>query len=73
MTEGPRLAPPPGGWLRVTKAANLLDVDPSCVRGWCADGRIEARKLPGGHWRIPLGAVQALLPAGKREEGAADV
>jgi excisionase family DNA binding protein len=60
--HGEFLGPPAGGWLRVTQAATILGVDPSCVRGWCADGRVEATKLPGGHWRLPADAVKALLP-----------
>jgi excisionase family DNA binding protein len=34
------------------QVAKMFDVKVGTVRDWIFDGLIEARKLPGGRWRI---------------------
>lgn len=36
-------------------------VTPQTVQRWCKRGRIPAYRLPGGHYRIAVGDVDALL------------
>jgi excisionase family DNA binding protein len=47
-----------------TQAARLLSVSPDTVLKWVRAGKIDSYRTPGGHCRIPAGAVTALLPAG---------
>jgi excisionase family DNA binding protein len=41
--------------------ARILRVDPKTVSRWCRTGRLPAVKTLGGHRRIPLAAVLALM------------
>lgn len=41
--------------------ARALGMAPSTVRRWCEAGELAARATPGGHWRIPVAVVVALL------------
>ncbi len=40
------------------QVARLFKVDPSTVRKWISDGKIQGYKTPGGQWRIPKEAVK---------------
>ena len=46
--------------LTVRAAAAALSVTPDTVRKYIRDGRIEARRLPGGNYRIPEEEVAAV-------------
>jgi excisionase family DNA binding protein len=64
-------------WLRVQQAADLLDVSPSTVRRWAADGRLACRRTPGGQRRflrddlatLDPGAATRLAPRPKATGG----
>lgn len=48
-------------WITPEQIAADLRVDVQTVRGWLRAGRIpEARKLPGGQWRLPEDAAERL-------------
>jgi excisionase family DNA binding protein len=59
--------------LRPRDLAEQIDVDPSTVRRWLADGRLPAVRTPGGRYRIdPQVAINLLVPARKTREAAAE-
>jgi excisionase family DNA binding protein len=41
--------------------AKLMNVKPDTLRDRLRDGRFPGRKVSGGHWRVPLSAVEAYL------------
>lgn len=45
-----------GKYYTSRQVANLFDVSPSSVGGWCSDGRIRAEKFNGA-WAIPADEV----------------
>lgn len=47
--------------LTVAQAAAKLDRSESCVRGWCADGELDAYKFRDREWRIPPEALRAFM------------
>jgi excisionase family DNA binding protein len=47
-----------------TQAARLLSVSPDTVLKWVRAGKIDSYRTPGGHCRIPAGAIASLLPGG---------
>ena len=47
--------------LTPAELARMLHVDAKTVSRWCRTGNLEAMKTPGGHRRVPLAAVLALL------------
>jgi diguanylate cyclase (GGDEF)-like protein/excisionase family DNA binding protein len=49
-------------WLRMQQAADLLDVSPSTVRRWAADGMLACRLTPGGQRRFLRGDLATLVP-----------
>jgi excisionase family DNA binding protein len=51
----------PKEWLTTGQAAELLGVSRSTVVRYIEAGTLEARRLPGGHWRIPRAAAESLL------------
>ncbi len=51
--RGPRIA------VTVPEAARLLSQPTSSVRGWCADGRLPARKI-GKQWLIRLDTLDEI-------------
>jgi excisionase family DNA binding protein len=58
-------------WFDTREFAALCGVTDETVREWCRDGRIEAKKLPNGGWRIHRGELDrlkkdGLLPAPSR-------
>lgn len=76
----PRAAAP-RGHLSAAEAADLLGVAESTVRDWCRTGRLRALKLgraPSGggdrarQWRVPVSAVEALLPPEPAAAAAAE-
>lgn len=50
------------------EVADYYRVDPKTVTRWCASGRVEGRRTPGGQWRIP---ESKLSPAAERPGRAA--
>ena len=52
-TQAPRLSP--------SRLAALLGVSPATILRWCAAGRINARKSPGGRWWIDPQVIHVLL------------
>src|SRR3989339_884861 len=48
-------------FLTTTQAANLLEVSPDTVLKWVKNGRLRARRTLGGHHRIALAELEALL------------
>jgi excisionase family DNA binding protein len=51
----------PGEWLTTGQAAELLGVSRSTVVRYIEAGTLEARRLPGGHWRIRRSEAERLL------------
>ena len=51
----------PGEWLTTGQAAELLGVSRSTVVRYIEAGTLEARRLPGGHWRIRRSEAEKLL------------
>ena len=47
--------------LRITQAAVLLAVHKSTVRRWIEDGKLEAVRTGGGHWRIRVESIRKYL------------
>ncbi len=43
------------------QAATLLGISRSTVVRYIEAGTLDARRLPGGHWRVPRSAVEKLL------------
>ncbi len=51
----------PGEWLTTGQAAELLGVSRSTIVRYIEAGTLDARRLPGGHWRIHRSAAEKLL------------
>jgi len=45
----------------VKEVAEILKVSERTVQKWCRDGVLNAMKLPGGHYRIPVEEVRKLF------------
>lgn len=54
--------------LPLREASESLGVSPQTMRNYCKSGKINAQKTPGGHWRIPLYALDAYRPGRERVE-----
>lgn len=48
-------------WLSVGEAARELGVAPVTVVRWCDAGKIEFRKTMGGHRRIHVDTIEAII------------
>ena len=59
--------------LSVSAAADLLGVHVDTVRRWTGEGKLPEVRTPGGHRRIPRGAVDRLLGAAATEGGVGPV
>jgi excisionase family DNA binding protein len=51
---------PPEEWMSRGEVARLFRVAPSTVTRWAREGRVPARRTPGGHYRYPAAAVRRL-------------
>ncbi len=51
----------PDEWLTTGQAAALLGISRSTVVRYIEAGNLDARRLPGGHWRIRRAAAEKLL------------
>jgi excisionase family DNA binding protein len=51
----------PGEWLTAGQAATLLGISRSTVVRYIEAGTLDARRLPGGHWRVRRDAAEKLL------------
>jgi len=51
----------PGEWLTTGQAAELLGVSRSTVVRYIEAGTLDARRLPGGHWRVRRTDAERLL------------
>jgi len=47
-------------WLTRTDVAHLFQVSPSTVTRWAREGRIPAKRTPGGHYRYPAPEMRRL-------------
>jgi len=47
-------------WLTRTDVAHLFQVSPSTVTRWSREGRIPAKRTPGGHYRYPAPEMRRL-------------
>lgn len=47
-------------WLTRTDVAHLFQVSPSTVTRWAREGRIPAKRTPGGHYRYPAPDMRRL-------------
>jgi excisionase family DNA binding protein len=61
----------PTEWLTTGQAAELLGISRSTVVRYIEAGTLEARRLPGGHWRIHRNAAERLLHGESRDDGRA--
>ncbi|MCP3943526.1 MAG: helix-turn-helix domain-containing protein [Desulfobacteraceae bacterium] len=48
-------------FIKVTKAAKMLDVHRDTILNYIKRGTIKGRQLPGGHWRVEESSVSAIL------------
>lgn len=48
-----------------------MPVSKETVQRWCRDGKISASTLPGGHYRIRVEEIDAILRGERTEAGAA--
>ena len=60
---------PPGTWLRVGQAAEMLGVSVETLRRWDADGRVRMERSDGGQRVIEVGEVTRLLAEKRRAAG----
>ncbi len=58
----------PGEWLTTGQAAELLGVSRSTVVRYIEAGTLDARRLPGGHWRIRRADAEKLLRGDSESE-----
>ncbi|WP_370871894.1 helix-turn-helix domain-containing protein [Corynebacterium lowii] len=52
------------GWVSPAEVGRMVPggVSGQAVRGWCHAGRVPgAWQTPGGRWRIPVSAVEAII------------
>jgi len=60
----PRIEPvktsSPGDWLSRTEVARLFQVSASTVTRWAREGKVPAKRTPGGHYRYPAAEVRRL-------------
>jgi excisionase family DNA binding protein len=56
----PLAAPEGDSWLTRTDVARLFQVSPSTVTRWAREGRIPAKRTPGGHYRYPAPEMRRL-------------
>lgn len=52
-------------YFRPSEAAKLLSVHPATVKRWIFEGKLQATRTLGGHYRVPRGEVERVLEAGK--------
>jgi len=50
----------PTEWLSRREVARIFQVSPSTVTRWAREGRVPAKRTPGGHYRYPADAVWRL-------------
>lgn len=50
----------PGDWLSRTEVARLFQVSASTVTRWAREGKVPAKRTPGGHYRYPAAEVRRL-------------
>jgi excisionase family DNA binding protein len=56
-------------YFTTSQVAKLLSVSADTVLKWVKAGKLASYRTPGGHNRIPVEAVNALLPAGAQPDG----
>ena len=54
-------------WLSRTEVARLFQVSASTVTRWAREGKVPAKRTPGGHYRYPAAEVRRL--AGNSDPG----
>jgi excisionase family DNA binding protein len=57
---GPKSPGSPREWLSRTEVARLFQVSASTVTRWAREGKVPARRTPGGHYRYPEAEVRRL-------------
>ena len=57
-------------WLTLGQASRTLGVAPNTLRRWADRGQISSFITPGGHRRILVAAVQALIPSSRTRRPA---
>lgn len=55
--------PPPVEWLTRRDVARIFQVSPSTVTRWAREGRVPAKRTPGGHYRYSAESVRRLAGA----------
>ncbi len=58
--EEPKRELIPTEWLSRRDVARIFQVSPSTVTRWAREGRVPAKRTPGGHYRYPAEAVRRL-------------
>jgi len=51
-------------YISVSKAAEIIGVNPQTIRHWTNDGIIKCFKTPGGHRRIPTSEIDRIIEEG---------
>lgn len=51
-------------WLTVIELADRWRVAPGTIRRWASNGHLDGVRLPGGHWRFRLQAIEAFERTG---------
>jgi excisionase family DNA binding protein len=49
-----------GDWLSRTDVARLFQVSASTVTRWAREGKVPAKRTPGGHYRYPAAEIRRL-------------
>ena len=60
IARHPGSGPDEDSWLTRTDVAHLFQVSPSTVTRWAREGRIPAKRTPGGHYRYPAPEMRRL-------------
>lgn len=58
-------------WLNLSETADMLGVHPATVRAWADQGKIPARRTPGGHRRFARTDVETVALAQNRQQHTA--
>jgi excisionase family DNA binding protein len=58
-------------WLNLSETADILGVHPATIRAWADQGKLPARRTPGGHRRFARADVEIYALAQNRQQDTA--